>query len=116
MFAGVLALVDQARGSRLGFANPALYAIGTSSATGNGAIRDVRPPGTPTAVLRNVESYDDAGNPFLITTLRTINSVPASANGPVIEGADTSLRTRPGYDNVTGLGTPNTPSLNNALK
>jgi subtilase family serine protease len=116
MFAGVLALVDQARGSRLGFANPALYAIGTSSANGNGPIRDVLPPGTPTAVLRNVESYDDSGNPFLITTLRTINSVPASANGPVIEGADTSLRTRPGYDNVTGLGTPNTPSLINALK
>ncbi|MEA2509538.1 MAG: hypothetical protein QOG21_1620 [Actinomycetota bacterium] len=112
LFAGVLALAAQANGGRVGFVNPAIY---DASATGSGAIQDVLPPATPTAVLRNVEYYDAVGNPVLVTTLRTINSVPASANGPVIEGADSSLRTTPGYDDVTGVGTPYAPSLVNLL-
>jgi subtilase family serine protease len=112
LFAGVLALADQANGGRVGFVNPAIY---DASATGSGAIQDVLPPVTPTAVLRNVEYYDAAGNPLLVTTLRTINSVPATADGPVIEGADSSLRTTPGYDNVTGVGTPYAPNLVNFL-
>jgi hypothetical protein len=62
-------------------------------------------------VLRNVEVDPTT----LLTTLRTINSVPRSANGGVIEGADTSLRTTNGYDNVTGLGTPILPDLVAAL-
>jgi hypothetical protein len=33
----------------------------------------------------------------------------------LIEGADTSLRTTRGYDNVTGLGTPNVPALIDAF-
>lgn len=61
-------------------------------------------------MLRNVEVDPNT----LLTTLRTINSVP-SANGEVIEGADTSLRTTTGYDNVTGLGTPMVPDLVTAL-
>jgi hypothetical protein len=63
-------------------------------------------------MLRNFETGAD-----LQTRLRTVNSVPqtAAVNSPVIEGADTSLRTAPGYDNVTGLGTPNVPAPINAL-
>jgi subtilase family serine protease len=108
LFAGVLALVDQARfdagkGS-LGFVNPSLYALGNGK-----AIADVQPPSTPTAVLRNTGATGQT------TTLRTINSVPDSTGEQVIEGADTSLRTTPGYDNVTGLGTPNGLTFVNAL-
>ena len=33
----------------------------------------------------------------------------------MIEGADTSLRTTAGYDDVTGLGRPEIPSLVAAL-
>jgi subtilase family serine protease len=112
LFAGVLALAAQANGGRVGFVNPAIYDAG---ATGSGAIQDVLPPATPTAVLRNIEVYDAAGNPTLTTTLRTMNSVPASADGPVIEGADSSLRTTRGYDDVTGVGSPYAPSLVNFL-
>jgi subtilase family serine protease len=115
MFAGVLALVDQALGDRLGFANPALYGISPSSPGSHGAIEDVLPPSDPTAVLRNREDYAPDGTPVLHTMLRTINSVPASANGTVVEGADTSLRTAGGWDDVTGLGTPWVPALVTAL-
>ena len=107
LFAGVLALADQARATKgrvpVGFVNPALYAA-------TSGLVDVKAPGAPTAVLRNVE----ADPTTLLTTLRTINSVPSSAFG-VIEGADTSLRTTNGYDNVTGLGTPILPDLVAAL-
>jgi subtilase family serine protease len=116
LFAGVLALAAQAHGGRLGFVNPALYAIGPSAPGSHAAIEDVLPPASPTAVLRNQEAYDAAGNPILRTSLRTINSVPVGTSGPVIEGADTSLRTTGGYDNVTGLGTPYAPALVAALR
>jgi hypothetical protein len=67
----VLALAVQARGGRLGFVNPALYAIGPSAPGSHAAIEDVLPPASPTAVLRNQEAYDAAGNPVLVTSLRT---------------------------------------------
>jgi len=104
MFAGVIALANQARfdagKARVGFVNPALYSLG------GGAIVDVLPPATPLALLRNFEVASG-----LQTRLRTINSVPTGTAGPVIEGADTSLRTTSGWDNVTGLGTPYAPAL-----
>jgi subtilase family serine protease len=109
LLAGIVALVDEARKTAgkgpIGFLNPALYALGTGSA----AIRDVLPPGNPTAVLRNAGTTGNA------TTLRTMNSVPVGTTGPVIEGADTSLRTTAGWDNVTGLGTPWVPDFVTAL-
>jgi subtilase family serine protease len=108
LFAGVLALADQARATNglgtIGFVNPALYTARTG-------LVDVKAPTTATAVLRNVEVDPTT----FLTTLRTINSVPSSALGGVIEGADTSLRTTDGYDNVTGLGTPMVPGLVAAL-
>ena len=108
LFAGVLALADQARATKVlgpvGFVNPALYT------TARSGLVDVKAPEAPTAVLRNVEVDPTT----LLTTLRTINSVP-SASGDVIEGADTSLRTTDRYDNVTGLGTPMVPDLVTAL-
>ena len=108
LFAGVLALADQARATKVlgpvGFVNPALYT------TARSGLVDVKAPEAPTAVLRNVEVDPTT----LLTTLRTINSVP-SASGDVIEGADTSLRTTDRYDNVTGLGTPMVPALVTAL-
>ncbi|HEX2916566.1 MAG TPA: S53 family peptidase [Chloroflexia bacterium] len=110
LFAGMLALVNQARFQSgkgpVGFVNPALY----KQNPGSGAISDVLPPSAPTAVLRNVG--DSTG---LTLTLRTINSVPTGTNGPVIEGADSSLRTTRGYDNVTGLGTPEGTAFVKAL-
>jgi subtilase family serine protease len=112
LFAGVLALVNQTRfaegAGTIGFANPALYQLKVGSAASGAPIVDVRAPAGPTAVLRN-----NGSAAALTTLLRTINSVPV--NSTVVEGADTSLRTAPGWDNVTGLGTPNGSSFVTSL-
>jgi hypothetical protein len=109
MFAGVLALVNQARldagAANLGFANPALYGL-----LGKAAIPDVLPPSSAIAMLRNRETATGG----VESTLRTVNSTVTSNNSQV-PGADTSLRTTAKYDNVTGLGTPYLPALITAL-
>jgi subtilase family serine protease len=116
LFAGVLALVNQGRFERhkhaVGFVNPALYLlnVGAPGAT-YAPIIDVRPPSSPTAVLRGY-----MGDPTKVRVV-TMNSVPSDANpSKVIEGANTSLLTTPGYDNVTGLGTPNIPAMIKAFQ
>jgi subtilase family serine protease len=110
LFAGVLALVNQARAeigsSAVGFVNPALYALDRSDSSGPyAAITDVNKPTSPTAVLRGYVTN--------LHELRvvTMNSTPH----PLVEGTDTSLRTTAGYDNVTGVGTPNVPAFIEAL-
>jgi predicted glycosyltransferase len=105
-----LALVNEARAdvgnSAVGFVNPALYTLDRSDSSGiYAAITDVNKPKSPTAVLRG---YVSNLNELRIVTM---NSSPH----PLIEGADTSLRTTAGYDNVTGVGTPNVPALIDAL-
>jgi len=111
LFAGVLALVNQARFEKhkhaVGFVNPALYLLGSGGPGSTYApIIDVRPPRTPTAVLRGY-----LGDPSRVRVV-TMNSVPSDTDPTkVIEGANTSYRTTAGYDNVTGLGVPNVPAM-----
>ena len=114
LFAGVLAIVNQARfaagKTAVGFVNPALYAMqvglpGTSTAP----IIDVRAPKSPTALLRGY-----LGN-LNEVRLVTMNSNVAPDNTTVIEGVDTSLLTTKGYDEGSGLGTPNVPALIDAF-
>ncbi len=112
LFAGVLALVNQARFElgrpSVGFVNPALYAVAAIGGTGPGSpIVDVKAPKSPTAVLRGYIS-----NPH---ELRVVTMNSTLDGKTVIEGVDTSLRTTPGYDNVTGLGTPWVPALIDSL-
>jgi hypothetical protein len=84
--------------------NPALYAFVDAFGYYPGSpIVDVMPPTSPTAVLRGYIT-----NPHELRVV-TINST--LDGGTLIEGADTSLQTTPGYDNVTGLGTPWVPAL-----
>ena len=115
LFAGVLALVNQARfaggKSAVGFVNPALYglAVGKPGST-TAPIIDVLPPKSPTAVLRGY-----LGNLNEVRVV-TMNSTVNKAGTGVVNGADTSLKTRKGYDDVTGLGTPNVPALIGALQ
>ncbi|MGH2975648.1 MAG: S53 family peptidase [Solirubrobacterales bacterium] len=88
LFAGYTALANQAAGHRLGFLNPALYGLAANS-----AIRDIRPTRTP---LANVVGYFN-------------NGVDSSAGKTILLRTfdrDSSLRTKKGYDNVTGLGSP----------
>lgn len=97
LFAGLMALADQAAGKPHGFANPALYA-----ASRQGAFRDVTSPRGPRAVVRNdfVNGLDASGG--ITTSLRSLNQ-PGT------------LHVRPGYDDVTGLGSPQGLSFLRAL-
>ena len=65
------------------------------------------PPRFATATARSAWST--------IAAFFTIDS-NLDANGNVMGNADTSLRSAPGYDNVTGVGAPNIPALIRALE
>ena len=118
LFAGVLALVNQARfevhKGAVGLVNPALYGLGhgDDSESEGAAIIDVNKPSSPTAVLRGY--LGTPGKLRVVTMNSTLNPnyVAGEDDQPaVIEGADTSYLTTRGYDEVTGLGTPNVPAL-----
>jgi subtilase family serine protease len=107
-FAGVVARVDQARFEHhrpaVGFLNPALYSFASLGGTSAGSpIVDVKPPVAPTAVLRGYVSN--------LHELRVVTMNSTLNGSSVVEGADTSYLTTPGYDEVTGLGVPWIPSL-----
>jgi hypothetical protein len=93
-----MALADQAAGFAHGFVNPALYAIGSG-----GPIRDVRPPGKKFAAVRRDYNNGVNANKGYTVSLRTFDT-------------DSSLHTKKGYDNVTGLGSPQGAQLIDALK
>jgi len=116
-FAGVLALVDEARTVHglgpIGFANPRLYAskVGAPSSTTTPLV-DVEAPASPTSVLRAYPTVTGE-SPRVVT----VNSDPVpTCPGGICEGVDDVFNlTTPGYDNVTGLGTPWIPSLTATL-
>jgi len=83
VFAGVQALASQGRLFPIGFANPLLYVIGLTGL----AFHDVKAPTSPTAMM----------------TL--------SGRNLLTMGLDSSLTATKGYDDTTGLGTPNGPGL-----
>jgi subtilase family serine protease len=113
MFSGVWAIANQAAGVPLGEAAPYLYSL-----TGN-AIRDV----TDLTSLFNVDGviYNPPASPVYYSAdslvqpldgtsnyISALYQSPASTRWDVFTfGTDTSLKTGPGWDNVTGLGTPN---------
>jgi subtilase family serine protease len=92
VIAGLQALAQQRAGAPLGFANPAIY-----ERFGTQALHDV----TDTPFGRNVQlgevrvdyvnGVDATGG--TVTSLRTL-------------GRDSSLQATPGYDDVTGVGSP----------
>jgi subtilase family serine protease len=88
ILAGIMALADQAAGRAHGFANPAFYAL-----AGSAALHDVTTPSSTVAVVRldYVNSVDATAG--ILKSLRTMNQT-------------LSLKTTPGYDDVTGVGTP----------
>jgi subtilase family serine protease len=88
IFAGIMALADQAAGSPHGFANPALYAH-------RSALTDVTSVKTAVARRNYVNGVDaSAGTSDLLRTLDDYSGSPTQHTGP-------------GWDNVTGLGSPN---------
>jgi len=88
LMAGIEALADQSSGWAHGFANPAIYAL-----AGSYAYHDVVAPSHTVAVARsdNANGVDPSGG--LVFSLRTMNQ-----SGTIF--------VRPGYDDVTGVGSP----------
>jgi subtilase family serine protease len=82
-WAGIVALADQAAGKRLGFLNPALYRIGESASSAS-AFHDIT-----------------AGN----NTVTVVD--PNTGKSDTFQGYDAG----PGWDAVTGFGTPKVAEL-----
>jgi subtilase family serine protease len=100
--AGLAALADQKAGHPHGFINPALYA-----AYGSAAFRDVDSIGDSTGVWRvNYTNSVDSTAGFRYI-FRTFNV------GDGTGGISLTIHTGPGYDNVTGVGSPNGASFFN---
>ena len=90
LMAGLMALVSQKQGAAVGFANPALYKL-----YGTSALRDVLPLAGPYGEIRH--DYVSGTSGPTNTTLRSFDV----ANNP------NHLTTAIGYDDNTGIGTPN---------
>jgi subtilase family serine protease len=90
LLAGVIAIADQVNGSPLGFVNPLYYQL-----LGTSALHDLVAPSSPVAQVRTnfANALDgSAGKVFLLQT---------------IDYQGTTIHTVPGYDDETGVGTPN---------
>jgi subtilase family serine protease len=97
VFAAIMALADQAKGIHHGFANPLLYSL-----AGSAAFRDIVDPPSPMAAVRT--DWANFLNPHQgrLFTLRSLNQTG-------------TLDTTPGYDDVTGLGSPNGQAFLDAM-
>jgi subtilase family serine protease len=83
LIAGIQAVASQGRRIPIGFANPLLYLLGLTGLT----FHDVTAPASPTAMITQ------------------------SGRSLLTLGQDSSLTSTKGYDDTTGLGTPNGPAL-----
>ena len=90
LMAGFMALAQQRAGHDIGFANPLIYAHAGSS-----AFHDITTPAQPVRAARaDFANFVDDSDGFLYS-LRTLYDDVLT------------IHTRPGYDDVTGVGTPN---------
>jgi subtilase family serine protease len=118
--AGMMAVMNQARKAAgkplVGFANPLLYSLKPGTGLGSAALVDVTAPTTPVAILRGYVTSNS------LVRVVTINSVPLDIySAPfalevcaktICEGLNDVFNVvTPGYDDVTGLGTPYAPDL-----
>jgi subtilase family serine protease len=93
LMAGMMALANQAAGSDLGFVNPALYDV-----AGSDGFRDIVDPANQVATVRtnwNNGVDSSGGRSFSVRSMNFTGTI----------------HTIPGYDDVTGLGTPVMPRL-----
>jgi subtilase family serine protease len=91
IMAGIMAIADQKAGHVHGFANPLFYANAV-------AFNDIVDPASTVAVVRTNFNNGVDASLGVSYRLRTMNQ-------------NLSLQTTPGYDDVTGMGTPNSSFL-----
>ena len=119
MFSGLMAIAAQKGGHALGQAAPLVYNLPA------GAVTDIVPVGSPNNVTGAVSglvntsySADFLAGPLNGTTtyFSALYNEPSSTSWAVITfGTDSSLKTAVGWDNVTGVGTPNPLNFVNAI-
>ena len=112
MFSGLWAIANQAAGVPLGQAAPYLYKLRGSAITD---VTDLSSPFNVAGIIFDppnppvFESPDSLAAPLNGTTnyISALFQSPSSTRWDVFTfGTDSSLTTGPGWDNVTGLGTP----------
>ncbi len=98
LLAGVIAVADQKAGHSLGFVNPLYYSL-----LGTSALHDLVAPTTPVAQVRTELVNGINTHKGFDWLLQTVDSNSAT------------LHDTPGYDNETGVGSPNGPQFFSAL-
>ena len=110
LFAGLMARADQAAGRPLGFVNPRLYTLpGRGRGPSSGALYDIQPPLTPQDMSRAdyIDSIDNAQGLEYQTRIIDYEGIEQyCATKKVCSQGNVALHTAPGYDNMTGLGSP----------
>ncbi len=116
MFSGVMAIAAQKAAHALGQAAPLVYNLPA------GAIMDVVPVGSSNDVTGTVNSTFYSADSLAAPLGNTTTFYSAFYNSPystrwfvITFGTDSSLTTAPGWDNVTGVGTPNGANFVTAL-
>lgn len=115
LFAGVVALADQASGTALGFLNPAIYKLSTNDPS---AIFDVVPGGKQGQARVDYANSFDASNGLVYSfRIITYEGLEIYCNGSGnCASRDNTLVTAKGYDNMTGVGTPGTNFVSSLSK
>ena len=107
LFAGVMADADQAAGASLGFVNPLLYRLAASTSAST-AFDDIVPGGKQALVRVDYHNGVNAQG-GTITSVRGLTyeglEVYCSGTGKCTE-QDVALSTKPGFDSMTGIGSP----------
>ena len=98
LFTGLMAVADQVAGWHHGFANPLLYSLG-----GTAAFNDVKPGPLTGVVRRNFVNGENADSGY-------------SISARLIDSELQTLHVTKGYDNMTGMGTPNGETFLTLLK
>jgi subtilase family serine protease len=98
LFAGMTALASQHAGGRLGFLNPAIY-----KQAGSPVLNDIKGSPPDAGNVRSDYANGEDGSDGLLYSVRTFNQ-------------DSSLAVRRGWDDVTGVGSPNASWLTSLRK
>jgi hypothetical protein len=104
LMAGVIARADETAGHPLGFLNPKLYSLSGKP----GALNDILPAGKQDMARADFANSVDASLGFLYTT-RIVDyegQEQFCTDDGVCTTRDAALTTAPGFDSMTGLGSP----------
>lgn len=116
MFSGIMAIAAQQAGHGLGQAAQLVYDLPA------GAVTDVTAVSSPNNVTGIINATPFTANQLAAPLGNTTSFYSALYNSPLSTrwfvltfGTDSSLTTGPGWDNVTGVGTPNGMDFVNAV-